>query len=433
MMQDDLPGRCAPVATALAVVLAIALPGCVGPQQHELELEVSPAEMAAWVEGKPPALHPQYRSVLRQGQRNAVLNHMRVGLALMELGEDDAAARSFEQALLGIETVYADNEQAAAARSNFVKENAKEFKGEPYERAMAYYYRGLLYLREGDYENARASFRGGLLQDTMAADETYAQDFALLAFLDGWASHCNGDADLARDSFAEAVGYRPQLAAPAAMHNLLVVAESGAAPVKVRAGQHGEALAFQRGGGNALEIETSLPDQAPVRAVLAEDIFWQATTRGGREVDTVLAGKAQFKDTTGAVGNGLMAVGALTALSATDPYMQDSGGALGAGLVLLAVGFVTKSISAATTPAADVRYWDNLPDRVYLTSYAIVEPPATVRVAFEDFGGPAAADIEAPVTTAGRCSIAWARNVAAGDIPPRAPNSSAEAGNMFQE
>lgn len=26
---------------------------------------------------------------------------------------------------------------------------------------MAYYYRGLLYMREGDFSNARASFRGG--------------------------------------------------------------------------------------------------------------------------------------------------------------------------------------------------------------------------------------------------------------------------------
>jgi hypothetical protein len=30
------------------------------------------------------------------------------------------------------------------------------FIGEPYERAMAYYYRGLLYWRDGEIDNARA-------------------------------------------------------------------------------------------------------------------------------------------------------------------------------------------------------------------------------------------------------------------------------------
>lgn len=430
MMKVSFPRR-APAITAL--VLAVMLSGCAGPQEHELEVEVAPAEMAAWLDGKPGPLHPHYRTVLRQGPRNAVLNHMRTGLAAMELGADEQAARSFDDALLGIETVYALNEQAAEARSNFTKENAKDFKGEPYERAMAYYYRGLVYLREGDYENARASFRGGLIQDTMAADETFAQDFALLAFLDGWASQCNGDTSLAEDSFAEAVEYRPALTAPAPQHNLLVLAESGASPVKVAGGRHGEALAFERGGGAAFAVEARLPDREPDRAALAEDVYWQATTRGGREVDTVLAGKAQFKDTTGAVGDGLLVVGALAALSAGDPYNRNSGGALGVGLGLMAAGFVSKTLSAATTPAADIRYWDNLPERVHLATFAVDEPPERVLVAFRDFGGPASADIMAPVTTAAPCSIAWARNRSASDIPARAPNSSAGGGEASQQ
>ena len=103
-----------------------------------------------------------------------------------------------------IEAIYADNAKAEAARSKFTKENAKDFKGEPYERAMAYYYRGLAYLAEGDYENARASFKGGMLQDTLAANEKYNADFASLAFLEGWSSQCMGRKDAAASAFAEA-------------------------------------------------------------------------------------------------------------------------------------------------------------------------------------------------------------------------------------
>ncbi|MEC8183119.1 MAG: hypothetical protein VX123_13805 [Pseudomonadota bacterium] len=47
---------------------------------------------------------------------------------------------------------------AGLARSNFAREDVKDFKGEPFERAMVFYYLGLSYLALGDFENARASF-----------------------------------------------------------------------------------------------------------------------------------------------------------------------------------------------------------------------------------------------------------------------------------
>lgn len=209
----------------------------------------SEEQISAYLADKPPEVQAQYRSYMTEGERNAVLNLTRSGLAAMEVGADQVAATSFDQALERIEAVYADNETAQRARSNFVAEATKDFKGEPYERAMAYYYRGLLYLREGDYENARASFEGGQLQDTYAEDQVYQNDFALLSVLSGWASQCAGATSLAAESYEEArqalaTTSRPEFAMPTAEDHILLVADLGVGPTKFSDGQYQENLRF---------------------------------------------------------------------------------------------------------------------------------------------------------------------------------------------
>ena len=67
-----------------------------------------------------------------------------------------------------------------------------------------YYYRGLLYLRAGDYENARAAFRQGQMQDAFAEAEQYQCDFAIMLFLEAWASHLNHDYCLLYTSIRQA-------------------------------------------------------------------------------------------------------------------------------------------------------------------------------------------------------------------------------------
>ena len=137
-----------------AVTAILALGGCM---ETLIAPEVDPKVTQAYLADKPAETRKFYSKVVTQGERNRVLNLLRAGLASMELGHNDLAARSFDEALVTIETIYAGDEKAEQARSTFTAEDRKIFRGEPYERAMAFYYRGILYLMEGDYENARAS------------------------------------------------------------------------------------------------------------------------------------------------------------------------------------------------------------------------------------------------------------------------------------
>ena len=255
---------------------------------------VAPNKMDAWLADKPAGAHHLFASVLTGGERNRVLNQERAGLAAFEAGDYATAAASFDDALNRIETLYADNPRAEKARSNFTPERSKEFKGEAYERAMAFYYRGLIYLAQGDYGNARAAFQGGQLQDAFAEDQRYQSDFAVLDVLSGWASQCEGNTVLARDFYSRATQSRADIFIPAPGDRILAIADMGLSPTKIGEGEYGEVLTYLEPDPVPEASVTFMAAGVPYRANFGEDLYWQATTRGGRQVDKILAGKAQF-------------------------------------------------------------------------------------------------------------------------------------------
>ena len=165
-----------------------------------------------------------------EGEQNRVLNEMEIGTRELWTDNLDGAAAAFTDAITQIEQVYSADPNAAKARSLWHEEGAKSFKGEPYERAMAFYYRGLIYLRKGDYENARAAFREGQLQDAFAEEDQNQADFALLQFLEAWASHLNGDFDLRDEALNRLKQLRPNFPGIGNDDDTLVLVETGSAP-----------------------------------------------------------------------------------------------------------------------------------------------------------------------------------------------------------
>ncbi|CUW40686.1 conserved exported protein of unknown function(containing Tetratricopeptide-like helical dommain,67-203) [Magnetospirillum sp. XM-1] len=417
------------------VIIAGLASGCV--TTREQEVSPAPSVVQAYLDDKPTELRRHFFIAQAQGDRNRVLNDMRLGLASFAMGRDRLAEQLFDDALVGIEAIYADNEEARKARGLWIKEGIKDFKGEPYERAMAYYYRGLLYMKAGDYENARASFKGGMLQDAFAEEEQYRADFALMPFLQGWAAHCSGNESLATEDFKEFRAINKDAPLPRDKDNVLVLVETGTAPVKI---SDGPRLKIKRSGSaEAVNIAWTDPDRPKDHptgnAVLLEDIFRQASTRGGRPFDSILEGKAEYKDTADTVGNVALIGAAVAAKVATDrprhretkeqreARQQAQAGAAMIGAGLAVIGGLSKLFASTIESQADTRYWDNLSDRVQGLTLSLPDKVATIDVSFQSSGGTPLETVTSPIQRAGKCGLVWARHGSAVPRNPRAPNS----------
>jgi tetratricopeptide (TPR) repeat protein len=370
----------------------------------EADASAVSAEALAFASRQEEWSRPFLLALYRDGEWGAVLNLNRLGLAAMEKQRYGLARKAFDEAIARVEAIYADDENAKNARSVFNGEKVKDFKGEPYERAMLYYYRGLLYIQENDYQNARASFLAADRHDTLSSAEnaTYVGNFGLMKYLAGWASHCDGDNTRASQLISEARSADSKiLGLPERPANSIILIDAGPGPVKWGDGKYKEVLKFKAGDGVYPSIAVKAKDgKALVDPVMAGDLNFQATTRGGREIDGIIAGKAQFKDTAGNIGNASMQIGAQAAALGIVSGNRDLGNA---GMIGLLVGMVAKGVEQATTPAADIRGWDSLPGKVMVISAnEIANAPLefTVSGAFKPISLQA---------TNGSCSVAWAR------------------------
>lgn len=334
--------------------------------------------------------------------KDRVLWDYRIAAAALRTGRFDEAKARLDDAITRMGGLITNDESAKKARSLFGAESEKIFIGEPYERVMAYYYRGLLYWRDGEPDNARACFRSGQFIDSDAELDAHKADYVLLDYLDGLVStKLAGDGSDALERAQKHTKLALQPYDPSA--NVLCFVEFGHGPRKYAAGEYGEQLRFHVEQSKAQSAVLTVAGQE-VKFLPWDNLNFQATTRGGRVMDYILGNKAVFKQTANTVGDVALAGSAIAANNIykekprtensngkrddkQPPEYEKDQGAENTAIALGVIGLVSKMTAAATTPRADTRMWDNLPQ--YLSFASLRLPPGTYagRLEFLDAGG----------------------------------------------
>lgn len=308
------------------------------------------------------------------------------GLAQIELllGNTEAAWRHFSAAGRMMGNWQTSGGEAFGAIVG--SESSKTWKGDPYEKAMNAYYTGLLWLLRGEPDNARAAFKKGILADAESNDEQYRADFALLFWLAGRMSMHMGLADDAESYFAEARQARAFAFAHGALGgptnhvlenpgagNLICLVDVGLGPEKFATGDGGSLAAFRPRHNTEREAEIFLDDESLGCTEIMADIYYQAVTRGGTEMEGIREGKAVFKTLSGVGGIVLLNEG------------LNNSGSQGTNQTLIGIGLLLMSL--LTDSRADVRHWTILPETVQVLVADVPPGEHYLRVEFLDAHG----------------------------------------------
>ncbi len=222
------------------------------------------------------------------------------GIAACYANDLPLARKALDEATATLGGHVTTARDAKARALFFSKESDKTFRGEPHERAVVFLFRGLLYLAEGDAENAQACFKSGALQDAMASGAEDRSDWLSIDLLLLVAKRLIGASD-ARDwqSFIAkeyAGGSLPDNWQRSGSQPVVFLLAAGGGPIKqAEMLKNGELVYLDvpsrvRSFSVVGEEHLTLGCTAPT-----DNCFVQAATRGKREMDKVLAGQAKTR------------------------------------------------------------------------------------------------------------------------------------------
>ena len=304
---------------------------------------------------------------------NFVLNNDRLGSAALAGYDLDTAESAFLRSYEVINSVGV-NDGGRSLGAALVSENIKVWKGEPFERAMANFYLGVVYYMRRDYANARGAFENALFKlrdygEGNQGGDKYRQvesNFTLAYLMLAKSYQRLGRADLAQKNFDRIVELQPELRPLAdpmlnEQSNVLLVVDFGRGPEKAT-NFDGTFVGFRPTPREAGPI--------PLPSVVVDgrwmdlrganlppvDVLALAQDRRWEDIDTIRAIKS-------IVGTGLIAGGIGDAMVRRNPDPAVTLGLVAGGLLLKA------------TSQADTRQWEMLPRTVFILPLRL--PPGT--------------------------------------------------------
>jgi hypothetical protein len=360
--------NCRPPLGIASFLVLILLSGCTT-ASDPTRMDLASAGKVASELTVPESLKPYYQRLYWEGESNATLNRMRLVSAAIQEDEWTVAENELTQVIQAIEALGPADERSRKALSKFQEEQIKKFKGERYERAMAYFLRGVLYLRTEEWDNARACFKSVQIQDVAKPDAGYEGTWASAHWLEGWCNMKLNEASVANECWTRAQRLNGSFPRVSQKENVLCMALLGRGPAKIPKGKYGQELTY-RGYP---------PENSGVRIYRAgdfkvfwkaEDLFLQASTQGRRHMDDVNLAKADTRGVTDAAGDLAMIGGAGTAIGGA---VNDDTTVAAIGLGVVAAGVATKGIASTIKPMTDARTWDLLPAEIHLLPLEVKE------------------------------------------------------------
>lgn len=307
-------------------------------------------------------------------------------LSVLLLGNRHDEAHKLMEGLRRDFELLFDKDAADKAVSVWHGEVNKVYKGDAYERATFYAFMALSFIRKGNYEDAVRCVKNGLLADADSNKEGAVEDYALLYYLGFFASKKMGRNDEALEylrgmnSALQLQGCKDQKLLESRTQkymalfdrvnpNVILVVWTGTPPTILRHGSYKEIRSVIHGQTPFDAMALSVGSGAYVPFVgNAGNIDYQATTRGGRLMDNVLADKAAAKTAMEVSGNIFLVAGyaCLQVGAQTLSTLPVGVSFLGAGLGCFIIGGACHIVGSCMNPAADGRYWKNLPGQLYL-------------------------------------------------------------------
>jgi tetratricopeptide (TPR) repeat protein len=141
----------------------------------------------------------RYEEAAQQFSALADSVHPSVMLYLNECAMCELAQGNYEgteQRLRQVDSLlntYSNTEREKKAMSAFEAEAEKIYRGDPYEQATTYLLLALIFLDRGDYDNALAACKSGILADSDAAENLFDSDVTLLHALEAKCYQLRGE------------------------------------------------------------------------------------------------------------------------------------------------------------------------------------------------------------------------------------------------